>query len=182
MSCHLSRHTKKFLGGWFCSPVGRMIQTGKLDSWTRIQVKPQDSTGGCPCQLLNAATASGNNLQTDPESLWLFLNIYFWETACLCACACKTGRGRERRTEDPKWALSWQQRARCGAQTHKPQDHDLFRSHTLNQLSHPCAPNRSWIFVSCPLRFKILDDTIILSERRHMPSWRPAAGGSLLLS
>ena len=39
-------------------------------------------------------------------------------------------------------ALSCQYKARCGAQTHKPRDHDLSRSEMLNRLSHPGAP---WI-------------------------------------
>ena len=31
-------------------------------------------------------------------------------------------------------------RDRRGARTHKPRDHDLSRSRTLNRLSHPGAP------------------------------------------
>ena len=37
-------------------------------------------------------------------------------------------------------ALSCQHRARHGAWTHGPRDHDLSRSRTLNRLSHPGAP------------------------------------------
>ena len=37
-------------------------------------------------------------------------------------------------------ALSCQHRARRGAQTHGPRDHDLSRSRPLNRLSHPGAP------------------------------------------
>ena len=36
-------------------------------------------------------------------------------------------------------ALSCQHRARHGAQTHEPQDHDLSQSQTLNRQSHPSA-------------------------------------------
>ena len=36
-------------------------------------------------------------------------------------------------------ALSCQHRAWCGAQTHKPWDHDLSQSQMLNRLSHPGA-------------------------------------------
>ena len=37
-------------------------------------------------------------------------------------------------------SLSCQPRAQCGAQTHKPWDHDLSQSQTPNQLSHPGSP------------------------------------------
>ena len=37
-------------------------------------------------------------------------------------------------------ALSCQHRARRGAQPHQRQDHNLSRSQTFNQLSHPGAP------------------------------------------
>ena len=52
----------------------------------------------------------------------------------------KQGRSRERETEDLKKVLYWQQRAQCGAWTHKPRDHDLSQSRMLNWLSHPHAP------------------------------------------
>ncbi|XP_053062180.1 ubiquitin carboxyl-terminal hydrolase 30 isoform X3 [Acinonyx jubatus] len=50
------------------------------------------------------------------------------------------GRGRERgrhRIRSRLQALSCQHRARHGAQTHKPQDHDLSQSRTPNRLNHP---------------------------------------------
>ena len=51
------------------------------------------------------------------------------------------GRGRGRhRIWSRLQALSCQHRARHGAQTHKLWDHDLNRSQTLNQLSHPGTP------------------------------------------
>ena len=53
-------------------------------------------------------------------------------------------RGRKEGGGHRMWnrlqALSCQHRARCGAQTHKPWDHDLSRCQMLNQLSHPGAP------------------------------------------
>ena len=55
----------------------------------------------------------------------------------------RVGKGRERgrhRIRSRLQALSCQHRARCGAQTHGPRDHDLSRSWTLNWLSHPGAP------------------------------------------
>ena len=39
-------------------------------------------------------------------------------------------------------APSFQYRARRGARTHKPRDHDLSRSRTLRRLSRPGAPKR----------------------------------------
>ena len=47
-------------------------------------------------------------------------------------------------------ALSCQHRARCGARTHGPRDHDLSRSRPLNRLSQPGAP---W---SCSFRICLL--------------------------
>ena len=57
------------------------------------------------------------------------------------------GRGREReghRIQSRLQALSCQHRARRRAQTHRLQDHDLSRSRTLNQQSHPGAPKRTY--------------------------------------
>ena len=51
--------------------------------------------------------------------------------------------GAERRRHSVQYrlqALSCQHRAQRGARTHKPRDHDLSRSGTLNRLSHPGAP------------------------------------------
>ena len=53
------------------------------------------------------------------------------------------GRGRERgryRIQSKLRALSCQHRARHGARTHIPWDHDLSWSWTLNWLNHPHAP------------------------------------------
>ena len=58
---------------------------------------------------------------------------------------CKQGRGREREghTESESFRLqtpSCQHKARRGARTHEPRDHDLSRSQMLNRLSHQGAP------------------------------------------
>ena len=53
------------------------------------------------------------------------------------------GRARERGRHSIRnrlQALSCQHRARRGARTHRPRDHDLSRSRSLNRLSHPGAP------------------------------------------
>ena len=53
------------------------------------------------------------------------------------------GRGRERgrhRIQSRLQALSRQHRAWRGAWTHRPKDHDLSWSRTLNLLSHPGTP------------------------------------------
>ena len=51
-------------------------------------------------------------------------------------------RKRERETQNSKQAQapSCHHRAQCRARTHKPWDHDVSRSWTLNQLSHPGTP------------------------------------------
>ena len=48
-------------------------------------------------------------------------------------------RGRHR-IRNRLQALSYQHRARHGARTHGPRDHDLSRSRMLNRLSHPGTP------------------------------------------
>ena len=63
--------------------------------------------------------------------------IYYWETEH------EHGRGRERerhRIWSRLQALRCLHRVRHRAQTHKPWDHDLSWSRTLNWLSHPGAP------------------------------------------
>ena len=68
--------------------------------------------------------------------------IYFWETERQS----RGGAERERETQNPKQAPGSElsaQSACHGAQTHKPWDHDLSQSQTLNPLSHPGAPNQN---------------------------------------
>ena len=70
---------------------------------------------------------------------FFFMFIYFWQRET----EHELGRGRERgrhRIWSRLQALSCQHRARHGARTHRPLDHDLSRSRTLNWLSHPGAP------------------------------------------
>ena len=82
-------------------------------------------------------------LKTQPKQLKkIFLRfIHFWETERECKLGgAERGVGGER---NPKQALHCLCRARCGARTHKPWDHDLSRRRTLNRLSHPGAPGKS---------------------------------------
>ena len=79
---------------------------------------------------------------------FFFFNVfvYFWQRER----EHEWGRGRERmrhRIRSRLQALSCQHRARWGAQTHKPWDHDLSRGWMLNQLSHPGALHFEFIFV-----------------------------------
>ena len=79
-----------------------------------------------------------------PIKLFFKFIYLFWERE---SESVQMGEGHgERGTEDPKWALCWQQRAQSGAQTHKPQDHDLSQNWMLNQLSHPGAPVIKLVF------------------------------------
>ena len=56
---------------------------------------------------------------------------------------CKWARGERgrHRSRSRLQAPTCQHRARCGARTHEPWDHDLSRSRTLNWMSHPGAPS-----------------------------------------
>ena len=66
-------------------------------------------------------------------------NVYFWESETEYG----QGRGRERgrhRIRSRLQAESCQHRARRGASTHEPWDHNLSRNRMLNRLSHPGAP------------------------------------------
>ena len=72
----------------------------------------------------------------------MFFNVYLflWETET----ECEWGEGQRERERHRIWsrlqAPSCQPRAPHGAPTLEPQNHDLSRSQTLNQLSHPGAP------------------------------------------
>ena len=82
-------------------------------------------------------------LLTNWQTIFFLTFIYFWESET----EHKWGRGREtgaHRIRSRLQALSWQHRARHGAQTHRPRDRDLSQSPTLNQLSHPGAPPFSY--------------------------------------
>ena len=71
--------------------------------------------------------------------------VYFWETERDRQWAGEGQIERERETgrhriQSRLHAVSCQHRAQCGAWTHRPWDHDLSWSQTLNQLSHPGTP------------------------------------------
>ena len=70
--------------------------------------------------------------------MYLLVFVYFWESMI-------GGGIEEEGTEDLKRPLHWQQRARYGALTHEPWDHDLSQRQTLNPLSHPGAPREHLI-------------------------------------
>ena len=80
--------------------------------------------------------------------------IYFFETERDRAWMGEGQRERGRhRIQNRLQALSCRHRARSRAQTHRPRDHDLSRSWTLNWLSHPDAPK---ISVFCSFVFLCL--------------------------
>ena len=65
--------------------------------------------------------------------------VYFWDRERQSMNGGGSERGRQR-IWNRLQALSCQHRARHGARTHGPWDHDLRRSWTLNRLSHAGAP------------------------------------------
>ena len=75
---------------------------------------------------------------------------------------------RERETQNLKQALSCWHRAQRGACTHKLWDHDLSWSPSLNQLSHPGAPQ---IFLFLNDLKKIFLMFIFERERDRMWVW-----------
>ena len=90
-----------------------------------------------------------SSLVHSQHPLLFFLNflmfIYFWETKRMSG----GGREKEREGDTESKAGSRLQAvstepSRCGAQTHEPWGHDLSQSRTLNPLSHPGAPARSF--------------------------------------
>ena len=66
--------------------------------------------------------------------------IYFWERVCVCVWAGEEAERGRHRIQSKLQALSCQHRAQPRAQTHKPENHDLSPSQTLNRLSHPGTP------------------------------------------
>ena len=69
----------------------------------------------------------------------LFLKCIYFERVHV-----QVGKGqRERRAEDLKQALWWQQRARCGAWAHKPRDQDLEPRSDAQPAEPPGSP--SWL-------------------------------------
>ena len=88
-----------------------------------------------------------------------FYLFYFFTVLVLTERERNGGWGRERDTEDPKWALRWQQRAWRGAWTHHPWDHDLSQSWIPNWPRHPGAPSTLEFLKSINLRSYICKDT-----------------------
>ena len=115
--------------------------------------------------------------------------IYYWETERHRA-EHEQGRGRERgrhRIRSRLQALSHQPRARRGAQTHKLRDHDLSRSQSPNQLSHPGAPfkkifkclfifEREWVSASAGEAERKGDIESEASSRLRAVSTEPEVG------
>ena len=130
--------------------------------------KPWDGTGGrwgtntCKrvmginlicwaCQLIRTSWIRAACVGQSVERLALFFLMftYIWDRERQCV---SRGRNRERdRDKDRIWsklqALSCQHRARCGARTHEPWDHDLSWSQTLHRLSHPGTLS-VWLMIS----------------------------------
>ena len=78
-------------------------------------------------------------------SCFLFKNffltfIYFWDRERQSMNGVRVRERGRHRIGSRLQAPSCQHRARPGAQTREPRDHDLSRSRTLNRLSHPGAP------------------------------------------
>ena len=77
--------------------------------------------------------------------LILLMFISFWEKERDRVWVGKGQRERGRhRIRTRLQALSQQHRARRGAQTREPRDHDLSWSQTLNRLEPPRCPRTSW--------------------------------------
>ena len=129
--------------------------------------------GGCGQQTGQLSASWLYHAGTHYKFFLMFLFIFETEREH------KQGRGRERgrhRIRSRLQALSCQHRARRGARTHRPWDHDLSRSRTLNRLSHPGAPTGThykcskknvvpcWTPNRQPVRWYLL-------YRKHLPGW-----------
>ena len=86
-----------------------------------------------------------------------FTFIYFWERE---RNRVQAGVGQRKRgghrIGSRLRAPSCQPRARHGARTHEPWDHDLSRSRTLNRLSPPGAPNYGFLLVFTHFVFSVI--------------------------
>ena len=111
--------------------------------FTRLVKLPNNFTGGYSSSFFSSAIFT-----------YIFFNVYLFlrqrETER------ERGRGRERRRHRIRSGLqapSCQHRARSGAGTHGPRDHDLSRSRPLNQLSHPGAPLYATFWIICSVLY-----------------------------
>lgn len=106
----------------------------------------QFSIWGRACLRSIEICPSMNSTQQSYILLWhniffLFFNVYLFLRDRERQHEWRRGRERGRhRTWSRLQALRCQHRARCGAGTHRPWNHDLSRSQTLNWLSPPDAP------------------------------------------
>ena len=98
--------------------------------------------------MLNRPSHPGTPFNVYLFYFYFFFNVYLFlgqrETEH------ERARGRERgrhRIRNRLQALSCQHRARRGARTHGPWDHDLSRSWTLNRPSHPGTPFNVYLFI-----------------------------------
>ena len=79
---------------------------------------------------------------TQAPLIFIFFNVYLFLTGRKTKHEWRRGReGGRHRIWSRLQALSFQHRAPCGTRTHRPWDHDLSWSPTLNWLSHPGAPS-----------------------------------------
>ena len=76
-----------------------------------------------------------------PSFFFLLMFMYIWEKERDSAWV-EEGQRVPETIGSRLQAPSCQHRARRGARTHEPWDHDLSRSRLLNLLSHPGAPRR----------------------------------------
>ena len=98
----------------------------------------------------------------------------FWETDRDRARAGEGQREEETQNSNRLQALSCQHRARCGARTREPRDHDLSQSRTLNWLSHPDAPRtRFLIYISAKWMngYHLSHSMTVACLMLHYPTW-----------
>ena len=110
-------------------------------------------------------------------SSFVFLNVYL----VLRETEREQGRGRERgrhRIRSRLRALSCRPRARLGARTHEPQDHDLSRSRPLNPLSPSGTPDL--FAITSTFITKSKPRSSHLAHCQSLPADQPASTSSWL--
>ena len=106
------------------------------------------------------------NRLSHPDAPDFYFNVYLFlrererERQSMSRGGAKSERGSHR-FRSRLQALSRQHRARCGAQTHKPWNHDLSRSQTPNRLSHPGTPQIIFDSIFCSDKY-LVDKNIYL--------------------